>query len=40
MPAKDISMRNSLLLDGILQRAGDVLLPNDLRKALGAVFTR
>jgi hypothetical protein len=40
MSAEDISVRNPLLLNGILERAGHVLLPNDLREALRPVFTR
>ena len=35
---KEISLRQPLASDGILQRPGDVFLPDDLFKALGAVF--
>jgi hypothetical protein len=33
-------VRDALLLNGVLERAGDVLLANHLRKTLGTVFTR
>src|SRR5207237_2845158 len=33
-------MRNPLLLNGVFQRAGDVLLPIHLRKSLWPVFAR
>src|SRR6266567_2813163 len=40
VPAEDVSMRGASLVNGILQRAGDVLLPNDFRKFLWTVFAR
>src|SRR5262249_33203157 len=38
--AEDVAMRDPQLLDGVLQRAGHMVLANDLRKALRAVFAR
>jgi hypothetical protein len=38
--AEDVAMRNPLLLNGILQCAGYMFLPNHLRKALRAIFAR
>ena len=40
MAAEDITMRNPLLIDGILQGAGHVFLPNHLRKTLWPVLAR
>ena len=40
MSTENIAMRNPLLLNGVLQGAGDVLLPNDFRKFLWTVFAR
>ena len=38
MAAEDVAVRNALLLDGVLQRAGDVLLANDFGEFLRTVF--
>ena len=40
MAAENVAMRDASLLDGVLQGAGDVVLPNHLRKLLGPVFAR
>jgi hypothetical protein len=40
MSAKDKTMGDTLLLDGILQGTGDVVLPDHLRKALRTIFAR
>jgi hypothetical protein len=40
VPAEDISMRDPLLLNGISQGPGYVVLANDVRKALRPVFSR
>ena len=39
MTAEDISVSGPALLEGVQQRAGDVLLPGDIGKTLRAVFT-
>src|ERR1043165_4117568 len=39
MSAKNLTMRNPALFNGILERTGNVILPNDLRKLLRTVFT-
>jgi len=33
-------MRNALLLNGVFQGPGHMLLANDLRKPLGTIFAR
>ena len=40
MPAEDVAVGDALLLDGILQRAGDVLLPDHVGELLWTVFAR
>ena len=40
VPAEDITMRNPLLIDGILEGTGHVFLPNHLRKTLRPVLAR
>jgi hypothetical protein len=40
MSAEDVAMRNPSLLDGVLQRPRDVVLPNDVGKFLWPVFAR
>jgi hypothetical protein len=39
MAAEDVAMRYTLLFEGILKCAGDMLLPDHLRKALRTVLT-
>src|SRR5690348_169217 len=39
MAAEDVPMRDTLLGNCILQRARDVLLPDDIRKALRTILT-
>jgi hypothetical protein len=39
MSAEDIAVRDPLLLDGVFERSGDMLLANHLGKALWTVFT-
>src|SRR5262249_39920960 len=39
MPAEDVAVGYPLLLDGIFQGAGNVLLPDHVRKALRTVLT-
>jgi hypothetical protein len=39
MPAKDVSVRDSLLSDSVLQRAGYMILPDYVREFLGTVFS-
>jgi hypothetical protein len=38
VPAEDVSMRDSPLLDCILERTGDVLLPDNIGELLRSVF--
>src|SRR2546423_13068316 len=38
--AEDVAMRNPLLLDGIFQGAGNMVLPDNPRKALRTIFAR
>ena len=38
MAAKDVPVRNALLLDGILERAGNVFLPDDIGELLWTIF--
>jgi hypothetical protein len=38
MPTEDVAMCNPLLLDGILQGAGDVFLPDYVGELLGSIF--
>ena len=38
-PDEQIGLREAVGPDGVLQGAGDMLLPHDLRKGLGAVFS-
>ena len=38
MSAEDVSVRDALLLDGVLQRAGDVFLPDDVGKLLRTIL--
>ena len=38
MPAEDVAVRDALLLDGVLQGAGDVVLPDNVSELLGPVF--
>jgi hypothetical protein len=40
VPAEDVPMRNPPLGQRIHQSNGDVLLPHNIRKALGPVFSR
>ena len=40
VPAEDVAMSDTLLLDGVLQGAGDVLLTDHVGKLLGSVFAR
>src|SRR5258708_4419158 len=40
MPAEDVTVGNTLLLDGILQGAGNVFLANHIAKALRTVLAR
>ena len=40
MPAEDVAVSNALLLDGVLQRAGDMFLADDVGESLRAVFAR
>src|SRR4029077_1445110 len=37
-PNKEISMREAVLLDSILERTRDVRLPNEIVEGLGAIF--
>jgi hypothetical protein len=39
MPAEDVPMRNPLLGQRIHQCNGDVVLPRNIRKTLGPVFS-
>src|SRR6185437_359521 len=39
MSAKNIAVGDSSLLDGVLERAGNVLLPDDFRELLRTVFS-
>jgi hypothetical protein len=39
MSAKNVSVRDPALLDSILERAGDVLLPDDFRELLRTIFS-
>ena len=36
--AENVAVRDALLLDGVLQRAGDVVLPDHVGELLGPVF--
>src|SRR6185369_3161442 len=36
--AEDVSMGDALLLDSVLERSSDVVLPNDVGELLGPVF--
>ena len=38
MPTEDVSVGNSLLLDGVLQGAGNVILTDNVCELLGPVF--
>ena len=38
-PAKQIGVRDALLLDGVGERLRDVLLPDDVGETLRAVFS-
>jgi hypothetical protein len=38
VPTENVAMRDALLFDGVLERAGDVVLPNDVREFLWPVF--
>ena len=38
MPAENVAMGAASLLDGVLKRTGDVLLPDDLGEPLRTVF--
>jgi hypothetical protein len=40
MSTENVPVRNALLLDGMFQGAGDVLLPDDIFKALRTVLAR
>jgi hypothetical protein len=40
MSAEYVAVRDALLLDGIFQGAGDMILSNHLREALRTVFAR
>src|SRR5664279_4108163 len=40
MSAEDVTMRDALLLNGVLQGTGDVLLTDDVGELLGSIFAR
>ena len=39
MSAENVAVRDPLLLDGVLERAGYVVLPDDFRELLRTVFS-
>src|SRR5207248_10523062 len=39
MSAEDVAVRNAVLLNGVLECAGNVVLPDDFRELLGTVFS-